>query len=374
MADESQQYRLSAIRDLLIDAFNAEELRQLFYFAQTSELQAVPGEFAPGDSLPAMVRKAVRYCDSRFLLGEMLTEVKAANPRAYERYKARLIRSTAEPPAPAPAATSAPGAKAPRALGRIPVWGVVAALVVVVAALAVVLVLVLRGPASEPVTPEPTLTPTQTESPEPTQPAATDTPEPMITPTSTITPTLPPEPSSGKLFKVVYWGADGVTIRSGAGADYSEEGVVYNGALLVVDGGAEIREDVPWWPVHTGGAIGYVAEWVGDTRLIKPFMEIGDAVVVANPMSTGNVALRDENCETLSVLGWGTQLRIVGGPDPHGCDEPGDTIFQEGREWWYVQTETDEKGWVADFSGMEWPGFVKAVLVAPRWYVDWSSP
>jgi hypothetical protein len=90
MADESQQYNRRAVRQLLLAAFNSEELRDLFYFSKTPELQAIPDLFAPEDSYPTMVRKAVRYCDSHFLLGEMLAEVKEANPRAYAQYEDML--------------------------------------------------------------------------------------------------------------------------------------------------------------------------------------------------------------------------------------------------------------------------------------------
>jgi hypothetical protein len=100
VAEESQRYDLRAIRQLLLTAFTAEELSDLFYFSKTPELREVPNEFAPGDSLPTMVRKAVRYCDLRYLLGELLAEVKEANPRAYEKFGGTL---GAEPGAAAPA-------------------------------------------------------------------------------------------------------------------------------------------------------------------------------------------------------------------------------------------------------------------------------
>jgi hypothetical protein len=87
MADEPELYNLKAIRRLLEDAFTGEELRDLFYLASRPELHQVVKQFLPGDSQSAMVRKAVRYCDSRSLLAEMLVEVKAVNPQAYARHE-----------------------------------------------------------------------------------------------------------------------------------------------------------------------------------------------------------------------------------------------------------------------------------------------
>jgi WD40 repeat protein/tetratricopeptide (TPR) repeat protein len=97
MVEESQRYDVRAIRELLFTAFSAEDLRNLFYFARTLELRDVLSEFAPGDSLPTMVRKAVLYCDSRSLLGEMLMEVAEANPRKYQQHESRLYCGDAQP-------------------------------------------------------------------------------------------------------------------------------------------------------------------------------------------------------------------------------------------------------------------------------------
>ena len=145
MADESKRYNLRAIRQLLLAAFNAEELHDLFYFSKTSELRDVPDQFAQGDSLPTKVRKAVRYCDSRFLLGEMLDEVKEANPRAYEKYEAMLHAPLHAPPGTGPSKA--------RPQWLVPVLA--AALVVVVIGLAIGLILLL-GNAVPPTEPTPT--------------------------------------------------------------------------------------------------------------------------------------------------------------------------------------------------------------------------
>ena len=88
---EETRHNIRAIRDLLETAFSVEELRGLFSFAENRDLRPVADQFTPEDSKPAMVRKAVEYCRSRFLLDELLAEVKDANPRAYERFEPELI-------------------------------------------------------------------------------------------------------------------------------------------------------------------------------------------------------------------------------------------------------------------------------------------
>ena len=361
----STGYNRRAIRQLLLAAFNAEELQDLFYFSKTPELQAVPDQFAQGDSLPTKVRKAVRYCDARFLLGEMLAEVKEANPRAYEQYEATL--------------RAPPRAALSRTRSRWLVPVLAAGLVVVVVGLGVVLLLLLREP-----TPAPEPTPTEaaqvTDTPEPTRtqlpvptgvPLVTEPPEPTATPTATLTVA----PQSERQFIVVYRGADGVSLRGGPGTYHSEVGTLYAGHLLAVDGAPEIRADnTRWWPVHTAEQRGWVIEWIGDTRLVKPYMQVGDGVVVANLMSTGNVNLVDDDCDKLLVLSRGTVLSVIGGPDSTKCDEPGSTISLDGRQWWYVETPEVLRGWIADFSSQDWGEWVKAVLVAPSWYLELASP
>ena len=99
---QGRRHNIRAIRELLLVGFSVEELRGLFSFPMSRELRPVADEFAPEDGKPAMVRKAIVYCRSRFLLDELLAEVKVANPRAYARFEDRLFD-----------AVSARGASAP---------------------------------------------------------------------------------------------------------------------------------------------------------------------------------------------------------------------------------------------------------------------
>lgn len=353
MPGESERYNLRAIRDLLLDAFDAGELHSLFTFAETEELRDVPDEFAEGDGLPAKVLKAVDYCDRHGLLGAMLAEVKAANRYAYDQYEALLGAPPAAPPA------AAPGTALPGVLGRWPVWAIAAALAVIVVAVVVVLVLLLRGCGPALVAP-PTEQALLTGTPEPTQ---TETPEPS--PAPTLTPEAEREPQ----FVVVYAGSDGVTVRSGPGTDYLDVGTVYVREQLAVEGRPVSHQGVRWWPVLTVNAQGWVAEWFGSTRLVKPYLEVGDRVEVVNPIEPGDVDLW-ENCEIKHTVSWGTELVVIGAPDPSKCGDSDETIKQTGREWWLVETPEGLQGWVVDFGIHDTTDWVKPVNIAPAWYME----
>jgi hypothetical protein len=81
---------LSAVRDLLLDAFAAADLRRLVLYTGNAELRRLGQEFADGDGLTAMVEKAIRFCQARQLLPDLLREVERENPRQYRRYAHRL--------------------------------------------------------------------------------------------------------------------------------------------------------------------------------------------------------------------------------------------------------------------------------------------
>ena len=107
MAQE-RRHNIGVIRELLLAAFTAEELRGLFSFAINRELRPVVDQFSPEDDKPAMVRKAVAFCRSRFILDELLAEVQEANPGTYARFEDRLsdavpVRGASAPAFPLPA-------------------------------------------------------------------------------------------------------------------------------------------------------------------------------------------------------------------------------------------------------------------------------
>jgi len=81
---------LTAVRDLLLDAFAAADLRRLVLYTTNAGLRPLGREFADNDGLAAMVEKTIRFCQARDLLRDLLREVERVNPRQYRRYAHRL--------------------------------------------------------------------------------------------------------------------------------------------------------------------------------------------------------------------------------------------------------------------------------------------
>ncbi len=434
MADDSQRYNRRAVRQLLLAAFSAEELRDLFYFSKTPELQAVPDQFAPGDSSPTMVRKAVRYCDSRFLLGEMLAEVKEANPRAYARYE-KVLRAPS-------------GAVPSRARPRWLVPALAAALVVIIIAAGAVILLprladgdgdglsnaeearlgtdpaqpdtdgdglsdgdevkwganpkvkdtdgdtLLDGPEVHELGTSPTNSDTDGDGvPDGTDPdpvrlptaTPTGTPGPVVTPTPTATatpsptPTLTPTalPSSGRQFIVIYTGEDGVSLHSEPGSSFEVRAKLTEGTLLEFRAGPVTVGDARWWSVYTLEGDGWIAEWEGRDRLIKPFFQVGDMLIaLADPRGRAAVNVWSDGFEYVGVLAPGTGLWVTDGPRPTLCEEieAMEGLDVADRQCWKVSADDGYEGWIADL-GLWWDdNLVDAMAVAPRWYVELTAP
>jgi hypothetical protein len=72
MAPDAGGYDLAAVRDLLLAAFSADELRRLFVYTSIADLRPAILEFGPNDGLAAMAEKAVQFCLERDLLPDLL--------------------------------------------------------------------------------------------------------------------------------------------------------------------------------------------------------------------------------------------------------------------------------------------------------------
>jgi predicted phosphodiesterase len=83
-------YDLRVVRDLLLAAFSAAELRRLFLYTGKAGLQPLVREFGPSDGLAAMADKTIEYCQVHRLLPDLLEEVQRANRRQYDRFAGRL--------------------------------------------------------------------------------------------------------------------------------------------------------------------------------------------------------------------------------------------------------------------------------------------
>jgi WD40 repeat protein len=93
MAEEPEQYNLTAIRRVLLQSFNTDELDDLFYFAETVELRVARNEYVPHDSLRTKIRKAMDYCERRGLLHQLVVEIEEARPEQSEVLRAEARKA-----------------------------------------------------------------------------------------------------------------------------------------------------------------------------------------------------------------------------------------------------------------------------------------
>jgi hypothetical protein len=225
--------------------------------------------------------------------------------------------------------------------------------------------------ASPPILAQATAAATSTATPTATpRPLPSETPHPTAAPSQTPAPTAtePPAPTlvPDRLFVVVYPLQDGLSLRAGPATSNSEIAILRAGTQLALRGEPVAGSDgLRWWPVSSAQGEGWVAEWYGGWRLIKPVMAPGDLALVVNPTSSGTVPLRDSNCDALAELSPGTRLTVLDGPTTQ-CDTAGSSMIEQGRQWWYVGTADGAQGWVADFYSTD----LKPMLIAPPWYVS----
>ncbi len=177
-----------------------------------------------------------------------------------------------------------------------------------------------------------------------------------------------PQTDSDMRFVVVYPQSDGLSMRTGPDTSDREIAVLYAGTELEVTGSPVGSGSLRWWPVSSAFGAGWVAEWYGEWRLVKPVFGPGEVIQVFNPQSTGNVNLRNSNCDAVRILSRGTRLTVLDGPATK-CDSAGSAIVQQGRRWWYIETADGATGWMADFS----QDSDKRMLIAPQWYVELAA-
>jgi len=88
--DDQFEYDFRAIRELLLAAYSADELRALI--AYDEELSPLRYEFAPNDSIIAMADKTIGYCMRRLLMEHFLSLVEKDRPLPYARFEDKLRR------------------------------------------------------------------------------------------------------------------------------------------------------------------------------------------------------------------------------------------------------------------------------------------
>jgi hypothetical protein len=80
-----QGYNIGAIRQLLLAAFTAEELRRFCY--DRPDFRPVVDRFGTAYGLDDMVDELVIYCDEFLLFPELLAKVRGHNPRQFARFE-----------------------------------------------------------------------------------------------------------------------------------------------------------------------------------------------------------------------------------------------------------------------------------------------
>ena len=86
--DDRSDHNLRAIRELILTAFSAEELRALV--AYDEELGPLRHEFSPSDAIIDMADKTIDYCFRFVLMEYFLSLVREERPRQYARFEGRL--------------------------------------------------------------------------------------------------------------------------------------------------------------------------------------------------------------------------------------------------------------------------------------------
>jgi len=89
--DDRFEYNLRAIRELLLAAYSAEELRALV--AYDEELGALRHEFSPSDAIIDMADKTIDYCLRFLLMDYLLSLVERERPAQYAHFEGKLRRS-----------------------------------------------------------------------------------------------------------------------------------------------------------------------------------------------------------------------------------------------------------------------------------------
>jgi hypothetical protein len=85
---DPDQYNIPAMRNLVLDAFAPSDLR---LFCQDRPLFAsLLNIFGPGWGLQEMAFALIEHCQRQLLFPELLSEIRAYNPRQYERYSSQL--------------------------------------------------------------------------------------------------------------------------------------------------------------------------------------------------------------------------------------------------------------------------------------------
>jgi hypothetical protein len=126
MSDDAPDYNLAAIRELLLEAFTAEDLRR--FCLEDRRFRPICNRFGPNHGLDDMVDQVIDHCRTHSLWPEFLAAVQQARPSTYARFADRVRTSASSTQAPpSPPIPSAPSDKG--LVSKPIVWVVIAVLI-----------------------------------------------------------------------------------------------------------------------------------------------------------------------------------------------------------------------------------------------------
>jgi hypothetical protein len=91
MNDSTHEYNLAAIRQLLLAAFTAEELRR--FLQDRPMFRPIVARFGPGHGFEDMVDRVIDYCETRLIWPKFLTEARQVNPNQFSTFEPSLMVS-----------------------------------------------------------------------------------------------------------------------------------------------------------------------------------------------------------------------------------------------------------------------------------------
>jgi tetratricopeptide (TPR) repeat protein len=97
--EDTEQYDLKAIHDLILDSFTDKELKR--FFRHRPKFRAILNRFGSDFGFEDMIDVSIEYCEKRTLIPDLLAEIQRDNPGQFARYQDVLgvtFESKAEEP------------------------------------------------------------------------------------------------------------------------------------------------------------------------------------------------------------------------------------------------------------------------------------
>lgn len=90
---DTDQYDIATLRNLIREAFTAKELER--FCQDRPSFRPVLTQFGPNFSFEDMIESMVRFCQTRRMFDELLSEIRVYNPNQFQRYHHLFLSSQA---------------------------------------------------------------------------------------------------------------------------------------------------------------------------------------------------------------------------------------------------------------------------------------